>query len=157
MKRTQRQILRRLIRQRSETSGALLKKEKSWDQRGIGSIRAKLARIDAEIASLSPELDIQDIRPLKLVQPAHTSDIHRFTDNLLSLLIETAGEPISTAKLREQMQQRFGFPHETAAQRKRISIMISQRLFPWEKKGAVQRVHCEGTGRSNCLWVWVGL
>lgn len=153
---TKRQKLNNLIRLRAETSGALLQKEKSWDQRGIGSIRAKLARIDAEIAKMSPGLDVNDIRPLKILNRA-AADTGKFTETLVNLLIDTAGKPISTAELREQIQIRLGIPHKTAPQRKRISIMISQRLFPWEKKGAVQRGHCEGTGRSNCLWVWVGL
>lgn len=128
MKRTQRQLLRRLIRQRSETSGALLKKEKSWDQRGIGSIRAKLARIDAEIAEISPGFNVADIRPLKKGPPVIAVDKGDFTDNLLALLIEAAGGPISTAELREQMQERFGIPHETSAQRNRASRQILLRL-----------------------------
>lgn len=157
MDRAQRQKLRHLIRERSETSGDLLKKEKSWDQRGIESIRGKLARIDAEIAELSPGLDVHDIKPLKKGPYIIAVDKGDFTDKLLSLLIETGGEPIATAELRERMQSRFKVPHETAAQRKRVSSLISVRLYQWKEKGAVRRLDRDGAGRSNGLWVWVGL
>ena len=157
MDRKQRQRFQQLIRQRAETSGVLLRKEKSWDQRGLGSIRAKLARIDAEIVSMNPEIDVHDIRSLRHPLPVNTTDTRGFSDKLLALMIETDGQPISTMELREKLQARLSLPSETAEQRKYISIMISRRLIAWERKGAVQRIRREGAGRSNGLWVWVGL
>ena len=154
-KNDRRQQVRRLVRERAEVAGQILRKERSWDQRGIASTRAKLARIDAEILSLNPEVDVKDIRPLRLPLPVHTADTRGFSDKLLSLLIETGGQPISGAKLREQMQERFGIPHDTSAQRKLTSEQIFFRLHVWEKKGAVKRIPREN-GVSN-LWIWVGL
>lgn len=151
-----RQKLRRLIRERAEADGALLRKERSWDQRGIASTRAKLARIDAEILLLNPEVDVKDIRPLRLPLPVHTADTRGFSDKLLSLMIETGGQPVSTAKLREQIQERFGIPHNTSAQRKMTSEKILMRLYAWQEKGAVKLIHRE-IGVSSNLWVWVGL
>lgn len=149
--------LNKLVKERAYTAGELKRKRRAIDQRGIGSIQAKLSRIDQQITSLNSEVDPEVIRAVIKKRTKLPLERGRFTAELARIMIESAGTPISTTEIRLQLGERLGLPTATADDRKLITLRLQHQLYRWMDDGAVTRVPRVGPGRSNGLWVWVGL